>query len=141
MAKLMDIVEKAMTYGVGRTELLRLMLQEHKLPERTTEEYMARVRAMWKSETEDERPERKARQLRRLYRQLMELQDRREYAEVAKRERLIAEIEGNLAPEEIEIVRRVGWQDMSPEQVKFIIENRGKKLPPGVTYEALFALK
>lgn len=133
-----ELVEQFMSYGAPRAAI-RAALERNGLPmpERTLDEYMRRVREQWAREDDDQRPTRRARQLLRLYAQVRVLTEAKRHRDVLERERLIAQIEGNLAPLKVEsTVRRRGWDDLSEADLEYIRKNDGK-LPPGVTAEEL----
>lgn len=105
------------------------------LPDRTLDFRMAKVREEWELEGQQEWATRRARQLRRLYASIRWLLGKEKVKDVAPLERLVAQIEGNLAPIEITAVPRKGWDDLDAETLKQIKETG--RLPPGITAEEL----
>lgn len=106
------------------------------MPPRTLDDYMARVRASWDEEAKSEAPTRKARQMRRLNGHLRTMLARGRFNDVVNLERLIAQIEGNLAPMKVETgPPKRGWDDLTDEELEqFRLTG---KLPEGVTAEDL----
>lgn len=112
------------------------MRREHQLAPRTCDKYIGIIRKRW-DETAVDREEVKRRQILRLYAQLRTLQSEGNHIEVWRREKLLAQIEGTLAPLQLSAVVREEWNNLTPEQLAYIRENGGK-LPPGLTTEMLF---
>lgn len=129
-------IDALLLYGVPRLEVLAVMAREHQLPSRTCDKYISIARRRWAENVAD-REEAKQRQILRLYSQLRELQLAKNHREVRHRERLLAQIEGTLAPLQLSQVVRSTWEGLTPEQLAYIRDNNGK-LPPGVTAEMLF---
>lgn len=137
VANIQNQVETLMLYGVSGPEILKALAKAGvELSERTLDDYCRRVREGWTREAAAARTTARERQLNRLYAQVRELQLAKDHDEVHKREKLIARIEGNLAPVTVEVVEKSTWEDLTPEQLKYISDNGGK-LPPGVTAEQL----
>lgn len=88
---MVDQVETLMLYEVTRLEISKTT----KLPPRTVDDYMRRVRERWAAESEPTRVESKKLQVRRIMRQIQDLSAIKKYDEVEKRERLIARIKGH----------------------------------------------
>ena len=146
-----DRVEYLMAYGMPVSKIKTTLMQEMRIPPRTVEEYAKRVRTVWVADAAEERATRRERQIRRIAEHRRDLEIEREKAgdyrekaakdhAIAKDEDLIAKIEGNFEPEKVEIISRVGWEDLSPESIEKIIAGKGK-LPPGLTIEQLYAHK
>jgi DNA-binding transcriptional MerR regulator len=136
---LINRIDSLLQYAVPRSQVIDVMRKEHQLPPRTCDKYIAIVRQRW-AESATDRETAKQRQILRLYAQLRSLQAAGDHREVRHREILLAKIEGTLAPLQLSAVIRSTWDELMPEQIKYIIENNGK-LPPGVTAEMLFPRK
>lgn len=127
-----------MVLGTPKAQILAALLKEHGLdmPPRTLDDYMARVRANWDAEMREELPTRKARQTRRLMGHIRTALARGKLGDVAQLERLVAQIEGNLAPMKIETgPPKRGWDDLTDEELESF--RTTGKLPEGVTAEDL----
>lgn len=108
------------------------------IPIGTVDDYIAKVNARWAEEAALTRAETRKRQLRRLYRRLSALKGAGNYREAAELEKLIAKIEGNLAPikveastppgKPIEVSVRDPRKMTSGERRKRIAELEAKKL-------------
>lgn len=137
--QVMDIqakVELLLLYGATGAEIKSALRQNGaEVSERSIDDYSRRIRDVWVAEEASARTTARQRQLARLYRQVRTLQTENKHDEVHKREKLIAKIEGNLAPVQVE-VKKSSWDDLTPEQLDFMAKNGGK-LPPGVTAEQL----
>lgn len=132
----MKIIRNAMALGASKDEIHAALDKEGMtLPQRTLDQYMHNVRAEWDAQVKEEWPTRRARQLRRLHGQVQYLMSKGRVKDVAPIERLIAQIEGNLAPIVIDDSRRQGWDDLSDEQIAFVKEHGLP--PPGVSAEDL----
>lgn len=146
-----DRVRYLMEHNSSKREIARIMSSEMRVPSRTVDLYMARVRGDWAAESAAARPTLAARSRSRQYRRLRRLEgiaadNKLEHQtrlmadrEAIKQEHVIGQMEGTLAPEQLEIVRRVGWQDLTPEQYDYVIKHG--RPPPGVSVEQLFAQK
>lgn len=133
---MLDKIEALLLYGVPRLKVLKAMADEHQLPNRTCDKYIAMVRDRWQDQVAD-REVAKQRQILRLYSQLRKLQLENNHIEVWRREKLLAQIEGTLAPLQLTQLVRSTWEGLTAEQLAYIRDNNGK-LPPGVTAEMLF---
>lgn len=106
------------------------------MPPRTLDDYMHRVRAAWDEEGKQEAPTRRARQLRRLYGHIRTMIQRGRYNDLANMERLIAQVEGNLAPMKVETgPPKRGWDDLTDDELEAFRQTG--KLPDGVSAEDL----
>lgn len=133
-------INALLLHAVPRHDVIAVMKREHRLPERTCDKYIGICRKRWADNVAD-RETAKQRQINRLYAQMraLELEQNpkvRKHIEIFRRERLLAQIEGTLAPLQL-TVQQEEWENLTPEQTRYIIENDGK-LPPGVTAEMLF---
>lgn len=131
-------VETLMLYNVSGPEIRRALAQNGvEVSERSLDDYSRRIRDQWAADAAAARATARERQLSRLYGQVRALQrDGKHHGEVREREKLIAKIEGNLAPLKLEVVEKSSWDDLTPEQLDYMAKNGGK-LPPGVTAEQL----
>lgn len=106
------------------------------MPPRTLDDYMRRVREAWEEEGKEESPTRRQRQLRRLQGHIRTMVARGKYDALANMERLVAQIEGNLAPVKIETgPPKRGWDSLSDDELE-AFRTTGK-LPAGVSAEDL----
>lgn len=129
-------IDALLLYAIPRSQVIVTMGSENQLAPRTVDKYIGIVRKRW-DETIADREEVRRRQILRLYAQLRTLQAQGNHREVWRREVLLAKIEGTLAPLQLSAVVREQWNDLAPEQLKYIIDNGGK-LPEGLTTEMLF---
>ncbi len=131
-----------MALGTPKAGILAALAADSKdrpgieMPPRTLDDYMARVRAQWDEETKAEAPTRRARQLRRLYGHVRTMLNRGRLNDLANMERLIAQIEGNLAPIKVEETKPSrGWDSLSDDELEAFRQTG--KLPEGMTAEDL----
>ncbi len=106
------------------------------IPLRTIDDYMARARKQLEEEYSSERLFLKARQLSRLHRTIRSLIAKGKHADTAQFERLVAQIEGNFAPIQVETLTKRGWDSLTDDELAYMRQNPGK-LPPGRTLEEL----
>lgn len=131
-----DVIRDEMLVGAVKREIHAALDKKGlTLPDRTLDFRMAKVREEWELEGQQEWSTRRARQLRRLYASIRYLLGKEKVKDVAPLERLVAQIEGNLAPIEINTVPKKGWDDLDAETLKQIKETG--RLPPGITAEDL----
>lgn len=104
--QLVDATEEGLLMRMSRESLSRALMKVAKvdepLPLRTVDDYIKRVHQRWEEEAIISRPKLKARQGRRLYVALRALVGRRDLRGAVEYEKLIAKIEGNLAPVKVE---------------------------------------
>jgi hypothetical protein len=131
-----EIIRDEMLVGAVKREIhAALDKKGMTLPDRTLDFRMAKIREEWELEGQQEWPTRRARQLRRLYASIRYLLGKEKVKDVAPLERLVAQIEGNLAPIEITAVPKKGWDDLDADTLKQIKETG--RLPAGITAEEL----
>ena len=146
-------IEALLDYGVGRSQILKQFPQ---LPSRTVDEYMRQANDRIAEEHAEQRAKRRERALRRAYARLRQLiQDRDAFLggdqarkieanprlvpaiehAISRVEIHIAKLEGTFAPEQLEIIKRQGWEDLSDAQLETV--RKTGRLPGGVTAEDL----
>lgn len=132
----MKIIRSSMALAASKDEIMAALAKESMpLPQRTLDKYMHDVRAEWEEQVREEWETRRPRQLRRLQGQIQYLMARGKVKDVAPLERLVAQIEGNLAPIVIEDNRGKGWDELTDEEIAYI-KKHGLP-PPGVSTEDL----
>lgn len=133
-----DAVRAAMVAGYGKAEILAALEQAGlgAMPERTLDDYMKRVRDSWQTEFAAAWATRRERALRRNYGHIAAAKEAKDWHAVAAFERLVAQMEGTMAPIQIEAVQRRGWDTLTEQELAYMKTNPGR-LPPGRTLEEL----
>lgn len=136
--KRFEAVRAAMVSGYGKAEILAALEGAGlgAMPERTLDDYMKRVRDSWQVEFAAAWATRRERALRRNYGHIAAAREAKDWPAVAAFERLVAQMEGTLAPIQIEAVKRRGWDTLTEDEIAYMREHEGR-LPPGRTLEEL----
>jgi hypothetical protein len=141
-----DKVEYLMLLGIGAQGIhagLKKEAQEKgqkPMPIRTVEDYIRRVKERWRKEKTNRHLDARDEQIKRLSKYLVELRATphiapARHADILATERLLADLHGNLAPIKIETPDRHSSEELTKEQVDFILEHGYP--PPGVNLEKL----
>lgn len=132
VARRLTLVERVMLEGGGRADIARAL---PKIPARTLDDYVKRVRERWLADAQVERRFTRARQLRRLYCYLRVLEKKGLHREILTCETKIGELEGNeLSADELRRLDQASRRahNLTWEQIEWMAANGGR-LPPGVT--------
>lgn len=125
------IVEAALIDGKRGAEIIEaLALEGRVVPYSTVCDYMRRVRDKWEQEDSLLRPLWRERQLRKLHDVAAKLEKGMNWGHWVNVQKLIAQVEGNLAPQKLEVEHHSdpfdGW---TIEELRRFVESEGKEIP------------
>lgn len=125
------VVEQALIDGKRGGEILDVLKNEHSrdVPYSTVASYMQRVRDKWEQEDAMLRPLWRERQLRKLHDVAATLEGKSEWGNWVKVQRLIADLEGNLAPVKVEHSQADPFEGWSLDELRRFIDTKGKEVP------------
>ncbi len=120
------IIEGLMFRGfLGRDIQKALETQfKKRIPWKTVQKYIRHVGAMWEEEDAIARPHRRARQLRQLHDAADELRGNQQWREWIEIQRLIARIEGNLAPTQKDVVIQGKFDGWTIEELEHYVKTQ-----------------
>lgn len=127
------IVEQALIDGMRGGQVMEhlnsIVGQKKPIPYTTVSHYMGRVKDKWEAEDKMLRPIWRERQLRKLHDVAHKLETQAAWAHWIAVQKLIADLEGNLAPVKVEHSHRDEFEGWTLEELREYIASDGKRIP------------
>lgn len=125
------IVEQALIDGKRGGQVLEELNAALSLnvPYSTCADYMRRVRDKWELEDSMLRPIWRERQMRKVHEIAKEIEKDRAWGHWISAQRLIADLEGNLAPVKVDVTHRDQFEDWELDELKRYVKSEGKEIP------------
>lgn len=124
------VVEACLLDGKRGGEIIE-ELQAHgrTVPVSTVNHYIVRIRDKWEQEDSLVRPIRRERQTRKLHDVARKLEALGAWGHWIAVQKLIADLEGNLAPVKVEHSKADPFEDWSLDELRSYIESKGESVP------------
>ena len=126
----MRIVEKCLLDGMRGGEIIEALQAEGRtVPVSTVNHYIVRIRDKWNQEDSLLRPIRRERQTRKLHDVARKLEDAQAWGHWVAVQKLIADLEGNLAPVKVEHSQADPFEEWSLDELRAYIDSKGQSEP------------